>query len=106
MKSATKHLLNASEICSIVMTSAFNPDRFDEESSRENSRVDSFAYQPFSSGPRVCIGRHFAMMEMTIILCSMLQRYKFRVDPHYKHKVATNLTMEPKGGLPVILERR
>ncbi|MBT7983773.1 MAG: cytochrome P450 [Akkermansiaceae bacterium] len=84
----------------------FNPDRFDEESSRENSRVDSFAYQPFSSGPRVCIGRHFAMMEMTIILCSMLQRYKFRVDPHYKHKVATNLTMEPKGGLPVILERR
>ena len=27
IKSATKHLLNASEICSIVMTSAFKPDR-------------------------------------------------------------------------------
>ena len=26
MKSATKHLLNASEIDSIVITSAFNPD--------------------------------------------------------------------------------
>lgn len=84
----------------------FNPNRFDEESSRENSGADSFAYQPFSSGPRVCIGRHFAMMEMMIILCSILQKYKLRVDPHYKHKVATNLTMEPKGGLPVILEKR
>tara|TARA_B100001250_G_C19812452_1_gene796378 strand:+ start:115 stop:477 length:363 start_codon:yes stop_codon:yes gene_type:complete len=84
----------------------FDPNRFNEESSGENSGVNSFAYQPFSSGPRVCIGRHFAMMEMMIILCSMMQRYKFRVDPHYKHKVATNLTMEPKGGLPVILERR
>jgi cytochrome P450 len=84
----------------------FNPNRFDEESSRENSGADSFAYQPFSSGPRVCIGRHFAMMEMMIILCSILQKYKLRVDPYYKHRVATNLTMEPKGGLPVILERR
>ena len=27
IKSATKHLLNASEICSIVITSAFNPER-------------------------------------------------------------------------------
>ena len=84
----------------------FNPDRFDEESSNNNNASSSFAYQPFSSGPRVCIGRHFAMMEMMIILCSILQKYKLRVDPHYNHKVATNLTMEPKGGLPVILERR
>ena len=28
MKSATKHLLNASDICSIVITSAFKPERF------------------------------------------------------------------------------
>lgn len=83
----------------------FDPDRFDEGSSKNNA-VASFAYQPFSSGPRVCIGRHFAMMEMMIILCSILQRYKLRVDPHYKHKVVTNLTMEPKGGLPIVLERR
>ncbi|MEC9326395.1 MAG: cytochrome P450 [Verrucomicrobiota bacterium] len=84
----------------------FNPNRFDEESSRENNGLNSSAYLPFSSGPRVCIGRHFAMMEMMIILCSILQKYKLRVNPHYKHKVAINLTMEPKGGLPVILERR
>ena len=84
----------------------FNPDRFDEDSSRVKNELQSSAYLPFSSGPRVCIGRHFAMMEMMVILCSVLQKYKLRVSSHYKHKVAINLTMEPKGGLPVIIERR
>ena len=68
--------------------------------------LQSSSYLPFSSGPRICIGRHFAMMEMMVILCSVLQKYKLRVSSHYKHKVAINLTMEPKGGLPVIIERR
>jgi len=84
----------------------FKPDRFDEESFREKNGLQSLAYLPFSSGPRICIGRHFAMMEMMVILCSILQKYKLRVNSHYKHKVAINLTMEPKGGLPVFIERR
>ena len=84
----------------------FNPSRFDEEASGTDDLMRSAAYTPFSSGPRVCIGRHFAMLEMIVILCKVLQRYKVQTSAHYEHKVATNLTMEPKGGLLVNLKPR
>lgn len=80
----------------------FIPDRFD----LDDQKINMSAYLPFSSGPRICIGRHFAMMEMTVILCLILMNYKISICPNYKHSVAINLTMEPKGGLPVRLESR
>ena len=82
----------------------FIPDRFDLDDYDE--KINASAYLPFSSGPRICIGRHFAMMEMTVILCLILKNYKISICPNYKHNVAINLTMEPKGGLPVRLESR
>lgn len=82
----------------------FIPDRFDLD--HDDEKINMSAYLPFSSGPRICIGRHFAMMEMTVILCLILKNYKISICPNYKHNVAINLTMEPKGGLPVRLESR
>ena len=80
----------------------FIPDRFD----LDDDKINMSAYLPFSSVPRICICRHFAMMEMTVILCLILKNYKISICPNYKHNVAINLTMEPKGGLPVRLESR
>ena len=84
----------------------FDPSRFDETAPGASELMRSTAYTPFSSGPRVCIGRHFAMLEMVVILCKILQKYKVSISAHYEHKVATNLTMEPKGGLLVNLKLR
>ena len=82
----------------------FIPDRFDLDDYDE--KINASAYLPFSSGPRICIGRHFAMMEMIVILCLILKNYKISICPNYRYSVAINLTMEPKGGLPVRLESR
>lgn len=76
----------------------FDPDRFEEES-------HSDIYFPFGAGPRMCIGNHFAMMEMEIILKEFLSRYTFKVND--KAKIALNpvITLNPKFGVLMDLEK-
>ncbi|MCG8309325.1 MAG: cytochrome P450 [Cytophagales bacterium] len=47
----------------------FIPERFDKDLPHR------FAYFPFGGGPRVCIGQHFALMEMTILLVNILKNF-------------------------------
>ena len=35
-----------------------------------------FAYTPFSAGPRACIGKQFALIEMKILLIHLVQSFK------------------------------
>ena len=55
----------------------FNPDRF----SPEKSIRHPYAYIPFATGARSCIGRHFALNEMKVVLSMLLLRYRFVADP-------------------------
>jgi unspecific monooxygenase len=48
----------------------FDPGRFLGEA------PPRFTYLPFGVGPRVCIGAHFAMAEMVLILAMMVQRFR------------------------------
>ena len=85
----------------------FDPGRFYPEVPKTiNGFKISGAYIPFSSGPRVCIGRHFAMLEIIVVLCTLLQKFRVRVSPFNKHSVATKLTMEPRNGLLVNVKKR
>ena len=49
----------------------FRPERWTREFERTLPRG---AYTPFAGGPRVCLGKQFAMMEMRMILATLLQR--------------------------------
>ena len=49
----------------------FRPERWTREFERSLPRG---AYVPFAGGPRVCLGKQFAMMEMRMILATLLQR--------------------------------
>lgn len=49
------------------------PERFWPERWLTQAAPPRFAYMPFGAGPRVCIGRHFALAEAMIILAVILQ---------------------------------
>ncbi len=81
----------------------FVPERFSPEASAQRPR---YAYFPFSGGPRQCIGNGFAMMEAQLILATVAQRFRPRCVPGHVLTPEPLITLRPKGGLPMHLERR
>ena len=54
----------------------FYPEHFTEAAIAKRPR---YAYLPFGSGQRICIGLHFAHMEAALILADVAQRYRMRL---------------------------
>ena len=81
----------------------FDPERFAPERASERPR---FAYIPFGGGPRICIGAAFAMTEALIILAMLGQRYRLRQAPGAVVEPVGLITLRPRHGLPMLLERR
>jgi cytochrome P450 len=82
---------------------AFDPARFSPE--RERAR-HSHAYFPFGGGPRACIGSQFAMLEATIALALLLQRFEIRSHRNDVPLDTQGITLRPKGALPIRLAAR
>jgi cytochrome P450 len=81
----------------------FNPDRWGEDAA---AKLPRFAYFPFGGGPRVCIGASFAMMEATLLLATIAQRYRIRLAPNQRIELRASITLRPKNGVRVKLEER
>jgi cytochrome P450 len=81
----------------------FDPNRFTSERTAGRHR---FAYIPFGAGPRVCIGASLAMLEATLIVATVAQRYRLRVAPDFCVYPQGLLTLRPRHGLRMVPERR
>jgi cytochrome P450 len=81
----------------------FDPERFTPERAAERPR---FAYLPFGGGPRICIGAAFAMTEAILILATIAQRYRLHLKPGHPVEPQGLITLRPRYGLQMILERR
>ncbi|HEX6711593.1 MAG TPA: cytochrome P450, partial [Rubrobacter sp.] len=70
----------------------FDPDRFTPEAEQERP---ANAYKPFGTGQRACIGRQFAMLEATLVLGMILQRFELIDHTDYELKIKQTLTIKP-----------
>lgn len=76
----------------------FRPDRFLHEPA---PRAD---YLPFGMGPRLCIGRDFALGEMVIVLSRMLTKYRFSVPVGWSRpRPEAVIAAHPRGGMPLMV---
>jgi len=79
------------------------PERFDPErfAAARRRSIPACGYLPFGAGARACIGKHFALMEATLILASFAQRVRFEPLPRHRLRTTMALTLAPKGPLPM-----
>ncbi|KAK9678336.1 hypothetical protein RND81_11G204700 [Saponaria officinalis] len=72
-----------------------------------NEIISDFAFLPFGGGPRKCVGDQFALMESTIALAMLLQKFdvQLRGSPE-EVELVTGATIHTKSGLWCNLRRR
>lgn len=85
-----------------------NPEGFDPRRFLPDNRADlpRSAYMPFGAGRRICVGSTFAMVEATLLLAMISQRYTFDLPPWTSVKEEAAVTLRPKGGLEMIARPR
>jgi cytochrome P450 len=81
----------------------FIPERF-VPGRRES--INRFAYIPFGAGPRICIGASFAMQEATIVLASILQRFRLDLAEGQVVRPIHRVTLRFDGGLRMTKRNR
>ena len=85
-----------------------DPGRFDPERWTPEAREarPKFSYFPFGGGSRVCIGERFAWMEGILMIASLAQKWKLKLEPNQRIEPLALITLRTKHGLRMIPEPR
>jgi len=81
----------------------FRPERWENGLAKQLPR---FAYFPFGGGPRQCIGNTFALMEASVVLATIGQKFRFQLVPEHQVIPLASITLRPKNGIHGRLETR
>ncbi|MGH3432929.1 MAG: cytochrome P450, partial [Thermocrispum sp.] len=78
----------------------FEPERFLPGAGAGRHRL---AYLPFGAGRRICVGSGFAMLEATLLLAAIVQRFRLDLAPGYRPALNPTVTLRPDGPMPMSL---
>lgn len=82
----------------------FDPERWGPK--RAEHQRHPLAFIPFGGGARVCLGQHFAMLEMEIVLTLLLRDYTWTLVPDQDLDFRFIPFPRPKSGIRVKMQRR
>lgn len=81
----------------------FDPDRWDKPLNLDTTN----AFMTFSQGPKGCIARKFAEMELKILLCCLLSAFSFEQDMDWEdplNQIRWKVVLRPQDGIHLKLE--
>ena len=81
----------------------FNPERWANDLEKQLPRG---VYIPFGDGPRICIGKSFALMEAVLLLIAIAQKFQLDIVPDFPIVPQASITLRPEYGLKMVLKKR
>ncbi|OAY61099.1 cytochrome P450 86A1 [Manihot esculenta] len=85
----------------------FKPERWlSPEGNRFEPPKDGYKFVAFNAGPRTCLGKDLAYLQMKSVASAVLLRYRLSVVPGHRVQQKMSLTLFMKNGLRVFLQPR
>ncbi|KAK4338432.1 hypothetical protein RND71_042919 [Anisodus tanguticus] len=77
----------------------FKPERWMSQDGNKFQVQDAFRFVAFNAGPRICLGKELAYLQMKSIAAAVLLRHRLAVEPGHKVEQKMSLTLFMKYGL-------
>ncbi|CAI9759391.1 unnamed protein product [Fraxinus pennsylvanica] len=84
----------------------FKPERWLSEDGKKFEAKDQFQFVAFNAGPRICLGKDLAYLQMKSIAAAVLLRHSLTVAPGHRVEQKMSLTLFMKDGLKVNVHPR
>ncbi|MBF2017930.1 MAG: cytochrome P450 [Rivularia sp. T60_A2020_040] len=81
----------------------FIPERWENDLEK---RLPKGVYIPFGDGPRICIGKGFAMMEAVLLVATIAQKYQLKLVENHPIVPQPSITLRPEHGIKVEIRKR
>ncbi|KAL1462701.1 hypothetical protein WDU94_014515 [Cyamophila willieti] len=122
-----KHILPAGTSIAVVISgihrnplywrspSQFIPDRFSSDETMSGPFIrqrHTYAYIPFSAGPRNCVGQKYAMLQMKTVISTILRRFHLIPSPLFQKvedidkRIRMDITLRLEEATVIFKERK
>lgn len=84
----------------------FRPERWLSSDGGKFINHDQYRFVAFNAGPRICLGKDLAYLQMKSVAAAVLLRHRLTLAPGYRVEQKMSLTLFMKYGLMVNVEKR